>query len=767
MSVGRWTIAEKRPRFGKILAQVAAMVAGSMPTPLPCREAAPMRRRRCMVATHHIALLTSSTFPMPFGTFFPLPAPHSTPEIPAPSSSDATAQPVGEFSQRRLDAMPAEILVHVAGYLRPADAFALGRTCHGIGAALNRDILEPLRLAERIRWISGVSAFEAAIRGVLAAPADKRDALFRRLEQRAQHLYPGLDKRARTLLGPHLAPPPTLRADTVAAASDGAGTAQAQAQQQETPVPALDAWPRLIEACPSRDRGSLLAMLAGNIPSDEQHGDYLVAQNILIAALRSASEPDRTLPADHAGTLSILATRLAFGAPDWTPAAFGEYWDAIWALACRLPLPAQPKVLCALTESVHRDPARRTEGHAVELAPRWRRFIDHVGAHFAPDDAVGILGRLADHGCEDRNGDIDVGIMQALLPAAAALPDACAAKLLAAIVRYRPGDQPIVATLWDAMFAASEPVAGEHAAPLYEALARAIGDLPVSVQGARWDALCQRIGTLEHSGVAMDALTALATFEPARRSPARRAALCGIAASLEPGRRAELWIAMMVDRGITAPIWHAMVMELCELPVHVRLEPARRLGEMLFGFAAGDGVFAADHGPADAGRLLAATMPRTLPEALVRLSDILALLPLGYRSAVLRVFTQRTMRPGSTEPLPQPWHVGRAHWLLREAMRLGSLNRHAIGIVTNVAIMAMQCATEQEGRIIVPLLQGAVLALPAEARATAYYCVDSLIARVIPDASCRRAWAGHLAELPPMDRLNGKPAPRKRKDLPE
>lgn len=719
-----------------------------------------------MVATHHIALLTSSTFPMPFGTFFPLPAPLSTPEIPAPSSSDATAQPVGEFSQRRLDAMPAEILVHVAGYLRPADAFALGRTCHGIGAALNRDILEPLRLAERIRWISGVSAFEAAIRGVLAAPADKRDALFRRLEQRAQHLYPGLDNRARTLLKPHLAPPPKLRVDTVAAAPDGAGTAQAQ--RQETPVPALDAWPRLIEACPSRDRGSLLAMLAGNIPSDEQHGDYLVAQNILIAALRSASEPDRTLPADHAGTLSILATRLAFGAPDRSPAAFGEYWDAIWALACRLPLPAQPKVLCALTESVHRDPARRTEGHAVELAPRWRRFIDHVGAHFGPEDVVGMLCRLAEHDCEDADRDIHVGIIQALLPAAAALPDPFAAKLLAAIVRCRPDDEPIVATLWDALFAASQPVAGAHAAPLYEELARAIEDLPVPIKDARWDALCQRIGTLPKHEVAVGALRILARFEPARRSPARRAALSGIAASLEPARRAELWMAMMVSRGITAPIWHAMVMELCELPLHVRLEPARRLGDMLFDFVAGDGVFAPDHGPADAGGVLAATMPRTLSDALARLSDILALLPLGHRSAVLLDFTLTTRRPGGTQPLPAPWHLGRAHWLLQEAMRLGPLHRHAIGIVTNVAMLATRyCAAEQEARSIVPSLQRAVLALPAEARATAFYCVITLITRANYDVARKRAWAGYVAELPPMDQPDGAAVSRKRKDLPE
>jgi hypothetical protein len=717
-----------------------------------------------MVATHHIALLTSSSLPMPFGTLFPLPAPRSTPEISAASRSDAAAQPVGESPALRLDAIPVEILVHVARYLRPADAFALSRSCHGMTAALNRDILDPLRLAERIRWISGVSAFDAAIRGVLAAPADQRAALFRLLEQRVRHLYPGLDKRAHTLLAPHLARP-TWRADAVAAALDDARTAQAR--QQETPVPPVDAWPSLIDTCPSQHRASLLARLAGNIPDDAQHRNYLVAQNLLIAALRNTGERDGTLPADHAGTLATLAMRLALGGPDWTPAEFGEYWDAIWALACRLPLPAQPKVLRALTDSVHHDPATR-HGHAVELAPRWRRFIDHVGAHFTPDDAVGILGRLADHECEERDNDIDVGIMQALLPAAAALPDPSGAKLLAAIVRCRPNDEPIVETLWDTTFAASESVAGTYAAPLYEELAWAIEDLPVSIQDVRWDALCQRIGSLPEREVAVGALITLARFEPARHSPARRATLAGIAASLEPARRAELWMAMMVGRGITAPIWHAMVMELCELPVHVRLGPVRRLGDMLFDFSAGDGVFAADNGPADAGRLLAATMPRTLPEALVRLSDILALLPLGHRSAVLLDFTSTTRRPGGAAPPPAPWHLGRAHWLLREAMRLGPLHRHAIGIVTNVAMLAARhCAAEQEARSIVPPLQRAVLALPSDARATAYYCVNTLIARANHDIAWRRAWAGHVAELPPMDRPGDAPVSRKRKDLPE
>ncbi|XQU70676.1 hypothetical protein OJJOAM_003465 [Cupriavidus sp. H18C1] len=746
------------------------MVAGSMPMPLqgrplplPCHEAAPGPRRRCLVATHHIALLISSSFPMPFGTLFPLPAPRSTPEISTPSWSDAAAQPVGESPALRLDAMPVEILVHVARYLRPSDAFALSQSCHGMTAALDRDILAPLRLAERIRWISGVSAFEAAIRGVLAAPADQRAALFRMLEQRVRHLYPGLDKRAQTLLAPHLALP-AWRADAVAVALDGARTAQAR--QQETAVPALHDWPSLIEACPSQDRASLLATLADNIPDDVGHRDYLVAQNILISALRSAGELDGSLPADHAEALATLATRLALGGPDWTPAAFGEYWDAIWALACRLPLPAQPKVLCALTESVHHDPATR-HGHAVELAPRWRRFIDHVGVNFESEDAVGILVGLAEHDCDEPQRDIHVGIIHALLRAAAALPDPCAAQLLAAIVRCRPNDEPIVATLWDTTFAASEPVAGAHAAPPYEELAWAIEDLPVPIQNARWDALCQRIGTLPKGEVAVGALRILARFEPARRSPARRAALAGIAASLEPARRAELWIAMMVSRGITAPIWHAMVMELCELPLHVRLEPARRLGDMLFHFAAGDGVFAPDHGPADAGRVLAATMPRTPSDALARLSDILALLPLGHRSAVLLDFTLTTRRPGGAQPLPGPWHLGRALWLLQEAMRLGPLHRHAIGIVTNVAMLATRyCAAEQEARSIVPPLQRAVLALPAEARATAFYCVITLITRANYDVARKRAWAGHVAALPPMDRPDGAPVSRKRKDLP-
>ena len=79
-----------RPRFGKTLAKFAAMVEGSMPMPLTCHSpAAPCRRPRARstsrtVATHPIAPLISSSFPMPFGTLSPLPAPRSTPDIPAP-----------------------------------------------------------------------------------------------------------------------------------------------------------------------------------------------------------------------------------------------------------------------------------------------------------------------------------------------------------------------------------------------------------------------------------------------------------------------------------------------------------------------------------------------------------------------------------------------------------------------------------------------------------------------------------------------------------
>jgi hypothetical protein len=693
----------------------------------------------------------------------------------------------------RLALLPSEILVHIAGYLRPNDALAFGRACSPIFDALRRDVIEPLRLGERIRWINSMTGIQAGIRGALAAPADRRRPLFHALACRVQALHPLLQDPSRRLLAPYGEAPAKPWWDELYAATDPArerlGQARGQADghgelltrvlslppqarvrlllqwfdKAEPPLPPVSEWGRVVSALPPDARGKVLALMAEDLPENDE---YFEGRATILAAVRASTDPGAPVPADHADVLMQLADRLVRGIPHWEPAWFAQSWSELDLLARGLPLQSQPKVLAQLAECVHRDDIN-TENKAVEPHPRWQEFIGYVGSHFPPHDVAKILGRLAGHNGEAEDETLERSVREAIVQAARALPGESRASLLVQVVRSSPHDLPELVQLWDEAFLASASVSRENAAALYGELARTVDCLPRDIQDTRWHALAQRIDTAMSGDAMLPVLLDLAMHGLKPLAPQRREALAAIGRRMPAQDRGSLSAALVETRHITPHTWRMQMIELEELPRAARLAPAIQLAGQLFHYPA-DGAFAPVSGElaADPGGLLCARMPRTLAEALNTLSEMLTLLPLAHRGTVLLGLSSMRHR-SSAQPIP--WSLPRARWLLEEALKLAPLQHHGIGVVANVlSVVTQRCPNEADARSLLPLLESAVRALPADARASSLLILSSLTNRLAKDGVPIDRWIAYVSALPAEDRDAVRAAlSRKRKDAPE
>ncbi len=691
----------------------------------------------------------------------------------------------------RLTLMPAEILVHIASYLRPNDAFALSRGSRAIFDALRRDVVDPLRLGGRIRWVHSVTGMRAAIRDVLAAPAARRRTLIDALYQRAQALHPQLQEPSGQLLAPHreapaLAKPwwdalyaPTDPARARLGQPDGHGEllARVLTSPPRTRVrqllswfgtsgmapPPVSEWGRIVSALPTECRGQVLVRMANDIPEDE----YDQAQAIVLAAVQESTSSEGPVPADHADVLQKLAWRLVWGAGSVDVAQLAQSWDTIFSLARRLPLQSQPAVLAQLTEFVHREDADAAA--VAQLHPRWPPFIRYVCEQLPGADIVMILGTLAEHNCDADDDDLEQPIRDALREAAAGLHGEWRAALLARLVRYWPSELPEPAAMWDEAFHSSAYVPLTDPVALYCDLAKGVEQLPDVVQDACWLALAQRVETAVDAGARLPVLLALAghVLDPIR--PERGAVLARIGAQLPVEDRAQLSAAMIHGmRSRTPRMWHMQISQLEELLRQAQLAPARTLAGLLFRYPAG-GAFdlTADELTPDPGALLCARMPRTPEEALDALSEILTMLPLAHRGTVLLTLSPMC---GHDSQQPMPWSLLHARWLLNEALKLKPLQHHGIGVVANVLrVVAQRCLSAADARSLLPLLEDAVHALPADARASPWLMLGSLIQRLLPDDTpARDRWIAGISTLPVEDAaiIRGNDS-RKRKEAPE
>ncbi|MBO4122507.1 hypothetical protein J5T34_17405 [Cupriavidus gilardii] len=536
---------------------------------------------------------------------------------------------------------------------------------------------------------------------------------------------------------------------------------------KDTPAPPVSEWARIVAALPTNRRGQVLERMADNMPDGEN--EYDQAQAIVLGAVRESTGPHGELPADHADVLERLAEQLVWGAHRSDAARLGKSWYTIFSLSRRLPLQSQPKVFAQLTEFVHREDA--DVANVDRLHPRWPLFIDYVRSHFPGGDIVMILGKLAEDNAEIEDDRLEEPVRNAILQAAATLPGECRAALIAQVIRHGPYYLPETVALWEDAFLASNSVSDANAATVYGDLANGIYHLPEAIQNAHWHALAERVETTVNPGAMLPVLLAITEHNPAFLGPEWLAGLTRIGTRL-PVQDRSAFFARMVNamRPFTPPTWRAQITELDDLPRQARLPLARKLAELLFHYPA-DGSFdlASDDVAADPTGPLCARMPRTLTDALDTLAEILTLLPLADRGTVLLAFSRMHNRH-SQQPLP--WSLPRVQWLLAEVLKLVPLQHQGVGVVANVlSVVAHRCPNEAHARALLPRLEDAVRALPADARASPTFMLGFLIQRLLQnDKPAHDRWTASLAALPEGDReaaiASGRGA-RKRKGAPE
>ncbi len=524
--------------------------------------------------------------------------------------------------------------------------------------------------------------------------------------------------------------------------------------------PPVRMWASMLDAVPAPGRIEVLVMMAGAIPDNAEYG---CAVQTLVAAEHACLDADGMLPADHARLLTRLADWLGANTADANPIQLGQFWDEVFALAQRLPLSAQSCVMSALAALIHKDDGPSTVDHAAGPGPRWSGFIDYVCSHFGPADVDRILGELARCGSQSEEGDPDPApLSRALMMAAGSLPEEWHAKLVATILQNGPAGDEAAQELWDAGFRAGKAIGARHAAPLYESLARAIPLLPVSLQQSRWDALCQRLAEYEDTSLLTPALLELAQAPVGKRSPERRTKLLRMGERLPAKERGMLGAAMTVTGDITPALWRAQVMELQSLPPHVRYRAAGQLCAALFRYETDAGVFqpaSAEPVMPDPGGLASAEYPNNAMQALSRLSDLLALLPLADRGAVLLSLSQ--MGAGLCHN-PSPWRSARVNWLLGEVGKLAPLHHHGVEVVTNVAMSAAsQCPSEAEALAVLPALYSSAAAIPAEGRVSALVYITAMVQRLVKDQRWQQGAKALWTGLPAGDLTPFRPHKRK------
>lgn len=712
--------------------------------------------------------------------------------IPSQAVQPGTASPAQHSAVLQLSLLPNEILVHIAGYLRRNDALAFSRSSRAIFAALRRDVVDPLRLGVRIRWVNSPTAMQAAVQDVLNAPAQWRRALFHALAQRTEAMHPQFQEASHRLLAPYREAPakpwwdelyePADPARACVGKPDGHGEllnrVLASAPQARvrlllswfeahgTPSPPVREWARIVSALPTNRRGEVLEVMARDMPDVEN--EYDQAQAIVLEAVRESAGPEGPVRADQADVLERLAWRLVWGCgPD--VARVAESWDAVFSLARRLPLQSQPKVLAQLTEFVHREDAE--VANVDRLHPRWPPFIHYVCSQFAGADVVMILGKLAEHNAEAEDDSMEEPVRKAILQAAATLPGEWRAALMAQVILQGPYDLPETVALWDDAFLTSAPVSDAHAAAVYGGLAQSIEQLPDALQDSRWHELAQRVETTMSPSAMLPVLLAITNHGLASLAPERLAVLTRIGTRLPVQDRSHFAATMVrAMRPVTPQTWRLQIAELEDLPRHARLAPARQLASLLFHYPANDAFPPASEEIArDPGELLCARMPRTLAEALDILSEMLTLLPLADRGTVLLALSPMN---GRDSHQPMPWSLPRVHWLLAEVLKLAPLQHHGIGVVANVLrVVALQCPSEADASALLPQLESAVQALPADTRASPLFMLSSLMRRLLQnDKPAHDRWTASLAALPDGDReaaiASGRGS-RKRKGAPE
>jgi hypothetical protein len=659
-----------------------------------------------------------------------------------------------------LDRLPRELLLRVVGYLSDTAAQALGATSRHCQAALRQDIIAPIRLGESLRWITSMSAFSGAVASIRNVPAQRRSVLLRRMWEQTLALHPALRPFAHAALQTQGEQPPqwlhtasmqkcSANLPTLERILSWAPAIRARflpawidaAKHEGVRLRTATEWRAIAEGLPPAGRLATLCALAAH-PDCTNAEHWTTLLDALLAAAWDMTTADGDPSEDRSHLLCAVATACSRG-----KVVFDNVqprialWDAVFAMAGRLAPGAKASVMVALARMTGRDFFR------LDCEPRWRALISAACGELPVEDAANVLCALVTHVVDPEEEDIDEPYLDAVLEAATSLPDYACARVQAAVLKAYPKEDGDIPRVWDMLFSASQHMSAPALAILIPALAEAIRLMDDDHAIEPWNALFDRALAVLPSPHVGNALMGLAGCEDRILDSGVYRKLINAAARLSDRERAGVLKAMLAGRTPPRPLWRTIANTIASLPAAARAVSIPALAHKLFWFEEGHVAFRSDTAlPPAASDMPCAERPYDLADALHKLSEVIRLLPLAPRAALLLGLVD------TMEPVPG-LNVARVRWLLREARHLPAIHRHEVLVVTRLARLAAErCRTQGDTRTLVPKFAQAVRSLPADRRASALLWLISWSAGMAFDTELSQWLAREYEDLPALDR---------------
>ena len=677
-------------------------------------------------------------------------AAHAYPQAARQSTGNAAlAEGAGRIS---LDTLPACMLRQIVERLRSAAIVALCRTSRRIHAQLDRDVVAPIRLAERLTWIVSNSAFQRALGDIAQLPPPDRCSLLFRLP--VNQLHPAIRMRAnaaRHALLPAAAPTPLpVDLDAASALAPAQSAGALNDRIRSAPLEEIAQWPvpaplDIAPALGADTRVPALAGLAARVSRNTERWRELL-EGLLVTAQRLRGRAGVASLAERAQLLTAVATALADPSRYVVRAACrASLWHRAFDDAQALPPAMRQPIWIPLAKSAACDFAAALE-QDLPAEPRdtcWYRIIEVIRNQMPADQASEAMTAML-----DRIDGLDEIISRpapyiALMEAASRLPDTLAVLVMTRVVEqaFRMNAAEPYEQIWEAVFEACRAL--EPA--LHQRVLAVLGQrLPDSEdRTARWLALSERVAALP-CVLRREPLLALVDAEVSMDVPASVAVprLMGFLGELHLEDRAALLSAMIQVYDDDPRHWPDMVNATADLPLRMRLAPFTAIAHKLLAtpkpLPDGPSQDTGHRAPGAPGDVSLAAWPTSEREARRQFTELLGMLTWADRGFLMMVMAHYAS-------------VHRFTWLIEEGLCLPRSGRYEVRLFTTLAERATRLTDPHDAAQILPALATAVRTLRPDQCASALYWLHDACERAGMIHISAPAWAHFHASLPAED----------------
>lgn len=646
------------------------------------------------------------------------------------AASPSAAEPA-HAHRCQFDQLPAYVIQLIADWLPDGAKVALDRVCKAAFAALDRDLVMPMRVAEAIRWTFSPPAWQRVVTSIWQCPAHRQEPLWGLARRQLESCHPVVRQRAsddqRSLVAPpDQKPGRTLRKMTATGPASWAAQLVHLVNCEGEALVRKQGTQQWLRCFANRFPSDRAATLTDVILACGNRRDVSKWRRAVDDAMRMAREMQQSplKPCQDAAGALFAAVSAAIGIHCREDEATPEYlalWDDIIRDTVSLDAAARAAIMAELANVIALDLADSDD------PPRWRRLIDLAMTTLPANDAADVLVALMEPWNESDFADGCEPMFHAVLMAAGELPDAVAQPLVTLLLTVAGSmEETPFAPMWHACLQAAADKDAAVQAPLLAKLAQwlpwvgdgnsswalladCIAGLPVE---HRQDPLQSLIGACGSHGIATSAVVAR---------------LMPLVLEFDFRRRAGL-LSAMLDAGLgrDAASRRTLMNAVGQLPGPYRSRALASAASDLLAWADGGPTangWMPPRGtpdPVDASRVApgpgdfpASIWPSSQKAALGQFHDLLAMLSLRDRGELLISLASRQRELTRS-------YVPRMLWILMETRQLPRTNRYEVKIYTEMArYAATSCPI-----VDVPLLLRELV--PAVASLDPDHCASAL-----------------------------------------